>query len=224
MLAVTSAGTLVLLLGLFGVYVVWQCMPVLADTYPVSPLRFPCAVSGTELMALQLAAYEGPFLENASQREVANTAALVVENTGSFLETGAVVLEIEDTRLVFELFDVPPMGRVLVLEKDGKAFATGAVTGCYGWEMEWYPEDMGHITAEDAGGMRLTVTNHSDCSVPVAKICYRTRDPGSGMFLGGVSYSFEIRDLQPGEQRTVTPPHYASGSSQILYVTTWVEK
>ncbi len=223
MLAVTSAGVLVLLLGLFGVYVVWQCTPVLADTYPESLLLLPCSVAGTELVALQLAAYEGPFLEDASHREVVNTAALVIENTGSFLEAGAVVLEIGETRLIFELFDLPPEGRVLVLEKDGKPFITGTLTDCYGWEMEWYPEDIGHIIAEDAGGMQLTVTNHSDCVIPVAKICYRTQDPGSGMFLGGISYGIEIRDLLPGEQRTVKPPHYASGSSKILYATTWVE-
>lgn len=223
MLAVGSAATGVVLLLLFGVYILWQCTPAWVSTYPESLLQFPCPVSGTELVALQLVPYEGPFLEDAACREVVNTAALVLENTGSFLATGAVVLEMGETRLVFELFDLPPEGKVLVLEKDGQPFTVGALSDCYGWEMEWYPEDMGHVIAQDAGGMLLTVNNLSDDVIPVSRICYRTRDPGSGMFLGGVSYSIEIRDLKPGEQRTVTPPHYASGSSKILYVTTWVE-
>ena len=224
MLAVVSVATCVVLLMLFGVYILWQCTPVWASTHPDSILQFPCMVEGTELRALQLASYEGIFLEDTSDREVVNTAALVLENSGSFLKTGAVVLEIEDARLVFELFDLPPEGRVLVLEKDGNPFVTGELTGCYGWELEWYPEDMGHITAEDAGGMCLAVTNQTDSVIPVARVCYRMQDPGSGMFLGGISRSIEIRDLWPGERRVITPPYYASGSSKILYVTTWVEE
>lgn len=224
MLAIASAAAGIVLMGLFGVYLIWQCAPVRASSYAESMLRFPCPVDGTELKALQLACYEGPFLEDASRREVVNAAALVVENTGAFLASGAVVLEIGETRLVFELFDLPPQGRVLVLEKDGRPFVEGMLTGCYGWEMEGYPEDMGHVTAEDAGGMLLSVINHTDGAVPVVRVCYRTQDPGSGMFLGGVSHSIEIRNLQPGERRTVTPPYYASGSSKILYVTTWVEE
>ena len=219
MLAVISTMTFSIMTGLFIVCIGFQCMPVQARTL----LQFPCAVEGTELMALQLASYEGPFLEDRSEREVVNTAALVVENTGGFLASGAVILEINDMRMVFELFDLPPGARVLVLEKDGRQFTTGTLTGCYGWDMEWHPEDMGHIGAEDAGGMTLAVTNHTAGTVPVARICYRTQDPGSGMFLGGVSYSIEVRDIQPGERRLVTPPYYASGSSKILYVTNWVE-
>ena len=111
----------------------------------------------------------------------------------------------------------------MVLEKDAHQYPGGVLLDCYGWEMEWYPQDIGHVTAEDAGGMTLAVTNRTDGIIPVAKICYRTQDPGSGMFLGGVSYSIEVRDMWPGERRLITPPYYASGSSQVLYITTWTE-
>ena len=136
---------------------------------------------------------------------------------------GAVVLEWEDRRMVFELWDIPPGARVLVLEKDKQRFFMGMPTGCYGWETESYPEDMGHVTAEDAGGMYIAVNNHTEGIVPVAEICYRSCDPGSGMYIGGISYRVEVRDLQPGERRIISPYHYASGSSEILYVTTWVK-
>lgn len=223
MLAVVSTVSGTMLLVMFGLCIGWQCARAQASTVPQNVLQFPCAVEGTDLNALQLVRYEGPFLENRSGQEVANTAALVLENTGGFLESGAVVLEMEGVRLVFELYDLPPGERVLVLEKDGRLFQEGLLLNCYGWEMEWYPEDMGHVTAEGAGGMTLAVTNQTDGIIPVAKICYRTRDPGSGMFLGGISYSVEVRDMQPGEQRLIQPPYYVSGSSRVLYITTWVE-
>jgi hypothetical protein len=169
-----------------------------------------------------MASYEGPFWEDSSDAEVVDTAALLVENTGGFIAQGAVVMEWEDRRMVFELQDLPPGAKVLVLEKDKQRFCSQTPTGCYGWETESYPEDMGHVTAEDAGGMYMAVTNYTDGIVPVAEVRYRSCDPGSGMFIGGTSYGVEVRDLQPGERRLISPYHYASGSSEILYVTMWV--
>lgn len=217
----TTAGTL--LLAMFVLCVMWQCVQVQASTMPSKLLEFPCPVEGTSLKALQLARYEGPFLEKRSDREVVDTAALVLENTGGYLKSGAVVLEMGGAQLVFEIFDLPPGERVLVLEKDGRQFCEGILQACYGWEMEWYPEDMGHVTAEDAGGMTLAVTNHTNDMIPAAKIYYRTQDPGSGMFLGGVSYCVEVRTLMPGERRLIQPPYYVRENSVILYVITWVE-
>ena len=224
MLAVTSGIIGFVLLVLFGVAVLWQCIDVKASALPADPLlSFPCCVAGADLRVLQLASYEGPYWESYGDEEVVDVAALLIENTGGFLAQGAVVLEWEDRRMVFELRDLPPGARVLVLEKDRQRFFMGMPTGCYGWETESYPEDMGHVTAEDAGGMYIAVINHTEGIVPVAEICYRSCDPSSGMYIGGISYRVEVRDLQPGERRIISPYHYASGSSEILYVTTWVK-
>ena len=224
MLAVTSGVMGFVLLVLFGAAVLWQSMDVKASTLPLGKLvSFPCDVSGTDLRALQLASYEGPFWEDHGDAEVTDVAALLVENTGGFIAQGAVVLEWEDDRMVFELRDLPPGARVLVLEKDMRRFLQAIPVGCYGWETESYPEDMGHVTAKDIGGMYMAVTNHTDAVIPVAEVCYRSWDPDSGMFIGGTSYRTEVWDLQPGERRIISPYHYAYGSSQILYVTTWVE-
>jgi hypothetical protein len=224
MLAVTSGIIGFVLLVLFGVAVLWQCIDVKASALPVGPLlSFPCCVTGADLRVLQLASYEGPYWEDYGDEEVVAVAALLIENTGGYIAQGAVVLEWEDRRMVFELQDIPPGARVLVLEKDKQRFTAQLPTGCYGWEMESYPETMGFVTAENAGGMYIAVINHTEGIVPVAEICYRSCDPGSGTYIGGTSYRVEVRDLQPGERRIISPYHYASGSSEILYVTTWVE-
>ena len=224
MLAVTSGIIGFVLLVLFGAAVLWQGMAVKASAIPVGKVMpFPWDVENTHIRALQMVRYEGPFWESHEDEEVVDVAALLVENTGGFIDQGAVVLEWENKRMVFEVYDVPPGARVLVLEKDKQLFNPQTPTGCYGWETESYPEDIGFVTAEDAGGMYIAVTNPTDGIVPVAEICYRSCDPGSGMYIGGASYRVEVRDLQPGERRIISPYHYASGSSEILYVTTWVE-
>ncbi len=213
------------LLAVFGICVIWQCIDVGAWglEQPVV-LPFPCSVAGTELTALQLARYEGPFWEDNTETEVVDVAALVIENTGAFLSEGAVILEWEQERMVFEFYDLPPGERVLILEKDRKHFRQGMPLSCYGWEREAYHEDMGHVLVEDAGGAALSVTNQTNGIVPVTQISYKSRDPGSGMFIGGISYRVQVRNLLPGERRIVTPYHYANGSSEVLYVITWVEE
>ncbi len=213
------------LLVLFGICVFWQCMDVKAlELQQPMLVPFPCNVTGTELTALQLARYEGPFWEDNSETEVVDVAALVIENMGTFFAEGAVILEWEQDRMVFEFYDLPPGERALILEKDRKRYRQGAPVVCYGWDREVYYENMGHVSVEDAGGAAMAVTNRTDGIVPVTQISYKTRDPGSGMFIGGISYRVQVRNLLPGERRIVTPYHYASGSSEILYVITWVEE
>lgn len=224
MLAATSAVLGGILMAMFCVSILWQCVSVQAEVLAAEMVPFPCSIAGSDMKVLQLVRYEGPFWEDDSEAEVVDTAALVIENTGGYLAAGAVVLEWKDARMVFELYDLPPGERVLVLEKDRQRFRQGAPSACYGWETESYPENTGLVTVEDAGGMCMSVTNCTDDTVPVVRICYKSCDPGSGMFIGGISYSAEVRDLQPGEQRHISPYHYASGSSKVVQVITWVEE
>ena len=224
MLAITSVGMGGILLALFCASIVWQCVGVQAVELPEVVISFPSDIAGSDMRALQIVRYEGPFWEDDSETEVVDTAALVIENTGGYIAEGAVVLEWEDSRMVFELFDLPPGERVLVLEKDRQIFRQGAPSACYGWETEAYPENTSHVTVEDGGGMYMAVTNRMDSVIPVIQICYKSCDPGSGMMIGGISYSVTLRDLQPGERRLVSPYHYASGSSKVVQVVTWVEE
>ncbi len=224
MLVAASAMMGGILLVAFLLSVTWQWGRAHARELTAQPLAFPCGIAGSDMTALQLVRYEGPFWEDDSEAEVVDTAALLIENTGGYLAEGAVILEWEDGRMVFELYDLPPGEKVLVLEKDRQRFRRGMPTGCYGWETEAHPENTGFVQVEDAGGMCMTVANRTDQLVPVVQICYRSWDPGSGMFIGGISYRTEVRDLLPGERRHISPYHYASGSSKIVQVVTWVEE
>lgn len=224
MLTAISVGMSGILLMMFVISVAWQWGNVHAQELPAQDLSFPYEIADTDMRALQLVRYEGPFWEDDSETEVADVAALLIENTGGYLAEGAVVLEWEDARMVFELYDIPQNEKVLVLEKDRQRFQKGIPTACYGWKTEAYPENSGFVTVEDAGGMCMTIANVTDGKLPVVQICYKSCDPGSGMFIGGISYRTEVRDLLPGERRHISPYHYASGSSKVVQVMTWVEE
>lgn len=226
MLVVVSGVTGGVMLMLFCFSILLQCAPVSAAQAPSQlSLSLPCTIAGTELTLLQLAFFQGPFWEDDSEDEVSNIAALVVENTGSLMSAEAtVVLEWDDTQMVFELSALPPGERVLVLEKNRQSFRAAPPTRCYGWERREYPENTGQVAIEESGGITITLTNLSADVLPVVQLRYKSFDAASGMFIGGITYTAELLNMLPGETRTLTPYHYVYGSSKVVCVNTFTDQ
>jgi len=227
LLAILGALSGLVMLLIFAVCITFQCITV-QGTQVLQPVKqtnpFPRAVTDTELFALQLVRYEGPFWEDNSNETVAGVAALVIENRGCILASfGAVVLEWEKETLVFEFSALPAGERVLVLEKDRQPLPGAPPEKCYGWTRGEYPENMGHVVIEENGGASIEVINKTSGQIPVVQICYKTRDRGSGMLLGGISYTVEVRNLRPRERRLLTPYHYICGNSTVVRILTYVE-
>lgn len=221
MLLIVGLGTGSLFLVLLLVSVAEQYAAVQAQEMPPLTLSFPCQVTGTQLQAVTLVSYEGPFWEDGSDQEVAGIAALVVKNTGDlYLAQGAVILEWRDLRMVFELTALPPGTQALVLEKDKAAFRQDLPKDCYGWEREEYPEYNGAVITKEGGV--LTVTNVTKTTVPLVTVRYKNYDASSGMFIGGITYTAEAQNLLPGETRAIAPYHYAYGHSRVVNTTTAV--
>ncbi len=184
---------------------------------PQQAMQFPCAVEDTFLMAISLASYEGPFWEDGTDEEVANVAALVVENqSGLLVERGAVILTAGKASFVFELEALPAGERALVLEKDRKAYASFSQFSCYGWVKNAYPENTMGVTVEESGFGVFSVVNHTGSLLEQITVYYKNFDTQSNMYIGGTVYTAMIDRLQPWEKRTVSPYHYVRGSSRIV--------
>lgn len=182
-------------------------------------IEFPCSVKGTPLTAVQLACYEGPFWEDGSTDEVADIAALVIENSGdSFVTEGAVVLDWGEDRMVFELFCLPPGGKVLVLEKERKTYRSLEDFQCSGWVSEAAAVDTEAVTVTPAGAGSLVFTNQTGTVLSSVTAIYKHMDPESGMYIGGIAYRETVRELQPAQSRIVTPWCYSTGYSQVVRV------
>ena len=128
LLAVVGLGLGAGFLGLFFGLIAWEWSEPMPNGNP--PGCYPLAVEGTQLRVLFQAEYRGPM--NGS---VCGTAAAVlVENMGLVpLSRGAVVLEQQGRTLVFELKDLKPGERILLLEKDAQPYQPGRPQRCYGW-------------------------------------------------------------------------------------------
>ena len=181
-------------------------------------------VEGTDLTVIYIAGYAGAFWEDDSGAVVENTAVLLVENSGDLLAAeGAVILQWEGETMVFELEGIPPGQRVLILEKDAQPYRPGLPSACYGWCREEYPENMGHVTAVGAYHGGMLVTNHTTATIPAVDIWYKAWNPDSGIYIGGIARRFQVEQLQPGESRTVYPPHFYKNSSKVIGISLWVE-
>lgn len=181
-------------------------------------LQWPLQVENTQLVALELAEYEGPFYEDDSGEEVAGVTALVVENRGgTAVYQGRVELLRGDRWLIFDFTWLPPGAKVLVPERGRTPFQPLPVTGCKGWCTGIYPEYSGAVTAQAlSGGIRLV--NHTTQTVAQVSVVYRTFDKESGMYIGGIACAVDMQKLPPGDVLLDCPYRYSPEDTRLVGV------
>lgn len=188
------------------------------------PISLPSQVEDTGLLAVRLASYDGPFLEDGTGDEVVGVAALVIENTGgTMVSEGSVILVQGERMLVFELTGLPPGACALVLEKDRQSNSADAIQACWGWVRREYPENMGQVGVEHTGLGSLAFTNRTTEQIYKAEALFKNYDAVSGMYIGGISYLAEVAQLQAGETRVISPPYFAVGYSKVVRVAIEIE-
>lgn len=212
-----SAG----LLGLLCTNAIAQYAEAREPEQSHQSILLPCDVEDTQLTAQQLVIYEGAYREDGSNREIGEVASLLITNHGGTLVSeGAVILDWGRDRMVFEVFGLPPGATALVQEKDEKRYWGQDFTAVYGWNRTEYPENMGEVTVEEAGGSCMLVINRSGGVIPLTRIRFKSWDPEGGIYMGGICHSVEVEDLRPGETRVISPWHFVCGYSKVIAITT----
>lgn len=181
---------------------------------------FPVSLARCALTVEEQACYEGPFPEDGTDRYVVDTAALVISNhSGTTVERGAVILRQQDRVYIFEVYALPPGEKALVMEKYGRPYTGARVTACFGWSETEGRETDRCVDIREEGIERLSVTNVSAGRLDGIRIRFKTYDPDSGMYIGGIAYEVTVRSLAPGETTTLTPYRYLKDHSRIVSVT-----
>lgn len=183
--------------------------------------RAPIAVSGTSLVIDQIAAYDGPYIEDGTDREVVNILALVLRNTANVGICHAELILTRGTEeYCFTADTIPPGASVVVLEKQCRPYIDTSYTDCFGWSIEdehiWWDKSMLEIT--EIGMGTLSVHNVSGESQENIKIFYKTYLEESQTLVGGITYTTMIPVIAPGAMVEINPFHYASGYTQIVKV------
>lgn len=181
----------------------------------------PYAIPGTTLIAEKMSAYDGPFCEDGTDREVVGISALHVKNVGTDeIKNAAIFLSRADAGLAFYGEHFPPGATVVLLEVTAAPYETGNFTACTGSQM---------ISAENSVFDRLTITDQSLGTLivtnisgkPLYNLClyYKAWLFPPDVYVGGISYKLELPLLMPGQTAYLYPNHYACGYSKVVSAT-----
>ncbi len=191
------------------------------DALPLAQIQLPVAVQGTTLIAQRMATYDGPYLEDGSDREVVNIAALVVYNTGSREVLKAeITLSWGDLQFAFYGENIPSGETVLLLEKNCRSCIQTNFTDCAGWQItaEQNREPSAYLQINDSAMGAVTVTNITKETLRDVRMYYKSWLSPPDIYVGGISRQMSIPVLLPGECVTLYPPHYACNYTKIVSV------
>ena len=199
-----------------------SCDPYPSTERTVQPaLQFPCPVVGTPLILEHLAAYDGAFFEDGSDREVTGVMAAMLRNPSDReLAAACVTLRTGEQTLEFYAQNILPGAAVLVLEKSAAAYTNDTYDSCWGNVVEAAQTDLlPHILQIREEGMgTLVITNLSEELLGPVTLYYKMRPPGQDFYMGGVTYRTTLEQLLPRQSVRITPYHYVHNYSCVVKV------
>jgi hypothetical protein len=148
-------------------------------------------------------------------------AALLVRNTGTVgIEYARITLQQNGREMTFDATYIPPKGSVLLLEEEKQPYTDAPVTQCRYRTVIPGDFDLSkrEIRIEEEGMGSLKVTNLTDQPMGCVRVFYKHHEGQADLYVGGITYSVVIPDLQPGETRIITPYRYACGYALVVAV------
>ena len=170
--------------------------------------------------------YSGIFIEDGSDKEVKNVAAIEVKNTSNKpLEFAQIQLYNGSKKLVFDVSTLPANSSAVVMEKNKASFnSSKGVT--YGGTTAGYVnslEKASSIKCKKVKNNGIEVTNTSSKNIPCVRVFYKYKS-SEGYYVGGITYTAKVEDLKAGASQTIYPSHFASGGGEIMMVKAYNSK
>lgn len=193
---------------------------ILSDSIVIEPnVSFPYNISCTSLMVENISSYDGPFYEDGSGREVLNTAAILLRNTGKEMVPYAhIILRTKSASYIFDGYMIPPGAAVLIPEKYALPFISQEqIISCFGWSTILPQSDAYDIAVEEVGMGEIKVTNLSDNEISNLKLYHKTYLPENNLYIGGAAFVSRIDCINVGETVVISPKHFVTGYSRIIY-------
>lgn len=190
----------------------------------VKGMEFPYSIPGSNLLVRSIASYDGSFIEDGSDSAVSGVTVMVVENTGKTqIEYAAISLDRDGKTLQFEVSALLAGGMAVVQESNKVPFQEGNYTDCTASvaEVDDFTMSEDKIRVEETGEQEITVTNLTDQEIPAVRIFYKFYMEDEDTYVGGITYTAKITNLQAGDSQAIQPSHYLKGSSRIMMVRTY---
>ena len=166
-------------------------------------------------------AYAGPYVEDGSNEDVDNVAAVRVANrSGQSIQYAAFTVSTGAGDLHFTCTTLLPEQSVLLLEQS-RAVYTGAAANevkidektIFSEEPTLYPDTF----SVSVSGHVMTLSNVSDQPVPGDIYVYFKRCDEQG-YLGGITYRVHFTDLAAGAQVSKSSQNLSEDECEILFI------
>lgn len=184
-------------------------------------IHFPYPVSASDLEIQNIMNYDGVFLEDGSDRDVAGIAAMILVNRGNKpVEFVEITLMQDGRQLKFTASDIPAKSTIVVMEETAAAYSP---SGYYDVKSNVAVVDKlemseSYVRVEEQSDGSLRVTNLTNQTIPCIRIFYKFALEKGKIYVGGITYTAKITQLEAGSAVTVTPSHYKVGSSEVMMV------
>ena len=181
-------------------------------------LQFPCEVPGHNLKLEKLALYSGLFVEDGTNRQVADVAMLMVYNSGdSAIEYMEITVEYQDKTLSFQITALPAGERMVVQEKSGNTIPEGKALRASALVVHRTQMDVAkEVSVKDNGDNSLTIKNLTDETLPAVRVFYKYYMEEENLFVGGIAFTVRITGLSANGSVVVRPSHYSSQTSRVV--------
>lgn len=183
-------------------------------------------VDDADITIQRVNGYSGIFIEDGSDKEVKNVAAIEVKNTSNKpLEFAQIQLYNGSKKLVFDVSTLPANSSAVVMEKNKASFnSSKGVT--YGGTTAGYVnslEKASSIKCKKVKNNGIEVTNTSSKNIPCVRVFYKYKS-SEGYYVGGITYTAKVKDLKAGASQTIYPSHFASDGGEIMMVKAYNSK
>lgn len=216
--ASVSLGTLTALV-MIGSSVAWRSSQVSAEEVPGSQkMQTVFPISCTSLTVENLLSYDGKFMEDGSDREVQNVAAIMLHNSkDAVIPYAYVTVYTQNCKYIFNAYMIPPKASVLVPERSAQTLTETDVVRTFGWTTVKENGGRVRLEIEEVGLGCFRVTNLTGSKINGLTIYHRTYIPDDAFYMGGKAFRTNIPYIAPGSSVLVYPEDYVSGYSKIIY-------
>ena len=198
--------------------------PDVPDATASEKIAFPYTIPNTTLQIVTINSYDGIYVEDGSDIEIAGVSAIILKNTGDqCVDYTKIQMTGSKTNLEFVASGIEAGATVAVMES-GKAPAVDQDYEQITAEValtDKFERSEGIIEVRETEESRLEITNKSNKDIPCVRIFYKFYMEDEQMYVGGITYTAKITDLKAGASVEVAPSHYALGGSKIVMVKTY---
>ena len=197
---------------------IYRCIdasPVSAE--PQISVTFPYALTDQPLILHGIYGYEGPYVEDGTDREVCDVAALVVENVGDtvLMDTCIAVYSPEQTFMFFAQC-LPAGAKTMVLERQEKLYYGETAISCWAYTNRELSKPAQNISIRQVDMDALEITNVGTTQLDELVVYHKNWSKEAGAYMGGVVYKTYVYHIQPDQLVLVKPGHYTKTLSKII--------